>query len=105
VSQRLAIPRRVRLRGRSWRVRTSRTLWRDERAVGLCRKEEREILISASLTRREREVTLCHEILHALWPEGVCSAEDEERIIARLEEPFRALLLSGQVRAVPEEAR
>lgn len=101
--RRLAIPKSLTIKGKRWRVKVTRGLWKRERAIGLCEYEDREILLASTLDTYQRELTLIHEVLHALWPAGIVSSEDEERVIRGLERPLRDVLVSGQLAAVPEE--
>jgi hypothetical protein len=98
---RLAIPRRPRLRGRRWKVHRRKI---GGGLVGLCELETRRITIHPRQTRRTRELIYVHELLHAIFPAGVVSGEDEEAIILRLEEPLRRAVLDGALMPVPEEA-
>lgn len=100
--RRLTIPRRIVLGGRAWRVVRTRTLRRREGAVGLCDSDVLTIQIDSRQNRHERELTFVHELLHGLMGDAPLS-EAEERIVSRLEAPLHALLVSGQLVAVPVE--
>lgn len=100
--RRLVVPRRVVLGGKTWRVVRTRTLRRREGAVGLCEPDLRVIQVDARQTRLDRELTLVHELLHACLGDAPLD-EAEERIVSRLEAPLHALLVSGQLVAVPTE--
>lgn len=93
------LPRTLMLAGKRWRVRIVRDLVNDdgEDVEGLCFKERRVIMIDADQTPVERASTLVHEVIHALFPEGVVGYRTEERIVAALEAPILA--------ALPELAR
>jgi hypothetical protein len=99
--RRLAIPRRLVVGGRTWRIRQSRTLRRREGAVGLCNSDDLTIQIDPRQTRLDRERTFLHEVLHACL--GSRLDEAEERLVLRLEAPLHSLLISGQLVAVPDE--
>jgi Zn-dependent peptidase ImmA (M78 family) len=81
-----ALPTRLVLNGRPWRVRVVDGLEKREMAVGLCRRRSKTILIDAGQTEAEQRLTLAHEILHALWPVDVVGDVTEERIVGKLEE-------------------
>lgn len=103
---RIAIPRRVKLRGRWWSVRlTSRKRKRAEmRGLrGLCDLEARVIWIDANADRLEREVTYVHEVLHALFPPGVVAGDVEERIVSELEGPLAAAIAEGAFMISPPD--
>ena len=72
--------------------------------LGLCDDESHVITLDAAQGRRSLELTLCHEVLHAMVPPGVVPGEVEERIVRGMEAPLRSLLLSGVLVPVPEEA-
>jgi Zn-dependent peptidase ImmA (M78 family) len=71
--------------------------------LGLCDDETRTITLDAREPRVQRELTLVHEVLHALFPSGIVDGETEERIVRGMEAPTRALLMSGALVAVPDE--
>lgn len=107
MSRRLAIPRAIRIRGKTWRVRYTGKRAPKRRTMrgvlGESNAATRTIWLDGTIPRREQEVTLVHEVLHALVGED--SLPGEEAVIERLEGPLHALLLSGVLVAVPEEAR
>ncbi len=92
---RLRIPCRLRIRGRVWRVELvpDRPRARGGECWGLCEHATRTISIWAGLSRREREITYAHELLHAMT--GMLPGVDpaiEEHVIRQLAVPMRALL-------------
>ncbi len=96
---RLRIPRRLRIRGRIWTI----NLTREPPAIngaphrGTCDHRRRRIEVWRGLPRIEREVVFTHELGHALVGRPrPGQREIEERIVRRLEQPLRALLLSGR---------
>ncbi len=100
---RLRIPRRLRIRGRTWRVVFTRrppraAASRGKRCWGVCRHNRAVISIWAGLLRRQREETFAHEILHALAgpAPSLRDAAAEERIVARMAPALREVLLSGR---------
>jgi hypothetical protein len=107
-STRLAIPRRIRLRGKVYRVRYTRKLgdkmgggaWR-----GLCEPDTATIWIDPRQPREERERTFLHEVLHGLLPETYDPTDTtaEERIVTALEGPLHDLLLTRALAVVPAE--
>jgi len=103
---RIAIPRRVKLRGRWWHVRlTSRRRKRGEmRGLrGLCDLDTRTLWLDAKCARAERELTYVHEALHAIFPNGIVSEKIEERIIAALESPLASAIAEGAFLVAPDD--
>lgn len=97
---RLAIPRRLRIRGEAWRVvlTPDPPLVRGQACAGSCNHLRREIAIWRGLSRPRREVVFAHELVHALSGRRRSMAElaQEERVARRLAGPLRALLVSGR---------
>jgi Zn-dependent peptidase ImmA (M78 family) len=94
----LRIPRRVVIGGKRWSVKYVPDLAEKQGAVGLCERHRRTITLDASLTRGEQELTLVHELLHAVWPAGVVGDRTEERLIEKLEEAIHGLMTSKALR-------
>ncbi len=97
--RRLRIPRRLRIRGRVWRILLTpeEPEWCGRKCWGLTDHATRRILIWAGLPRRQLELTFCHELGHALA--GVGPPVDvlvEEAIIERMAPALRELLVSGR---------
>jgi hypothetical protein len=92
---RLPIPRRLRIRGRVWRVEIvpEPPTIRGVPHAGTCDHRRRRIEVWRGLPRFEREVTFAHELGHALVGRprpGQRSAE--ERVVERLAGPLREML-------------
>lgn len=102
---RIAIPRRVKLRGRWWSVRLTSKPKRAEMhgLRGLCDLDERAIWIDRSCGRPERELTYVHEVLHAIWPRGVVTHEAEEELISALERPLAEAIARGAFMISPPD--
>jgi Zn-dependent peptidase ImmA (M78 family) len=81
-----ALPTRLVLNGRPWRVRVVSDLERKRGVVGLCQRWKKTILIDGAQSDEEQRLTLAHELLHALWPVDVVADSTEERIVKKLEE-------------------
>lgn len=75
------------------------TAARDARA--LCDRTTRTIWLWRGLSAEERGLALVHELIHAMA--GLSDPEAQERLAERLEAPLHALLVSGQLVAVPTE--
>lgn len=61
----------------------------------MCFSDEKLILIDSSQPRKFQEITLVHEVLHALWSyylKGEVSDDVEERIVEGLDEGVHELL-------------
>lgn len=102
----IAIPRRVKLRGRWWSVKTtSRRRKREEMRglAGMCDLETRTIWLDAKGTRLERELTYVHEVLHAIWPRGEVTNEAEEKLILALERPLAEAIAEGAFMISPPD--
>lgn len=105
----LRIPAVVRLKRHPWSVIRGHGPNYKKGDLGGCEAEAREIYISPQHpSEREREKTLIHEILHALWPhrckfpdcgDDCPDCKEEERVIRKLEGPLRDLIASGQLGA------
>ncbi len=96
---RLRIPRRLRIRGRTWTVELTWEPPTIKRVPhrGTCDHRRRRIEVWRGLPRVEREVVFAHELGHALVGRPrPGQREIVERIVRRLERPLRVLLLSGR---------
>jgi hypothetical protein len=105
--ERLAIPRRLRLRGKTWTVRLARRVPAGDDGSpgpnrGLCDRTTCTIWIDRALPDPKRGETFIHEVLHALIGNDVEDEAQESAALA-LEGPLHELLLSGALVAVPEE--
>jgi hypothetical protein len=91
---RVVVPRRIKIRGRWWRVQRSTRLGKG--VWGDANPETRVIRLSSHLKGRDLGLTLIHEVLHACLPD---SAGDvlriEEALVRRLERPLKAVMESG----------
>lgn len=106
--RRLAVPRSLTIRGQRWRVRVAKRVPGDGRTEGenrgLSNHVTRTIWLARGLSEDDRGRTALHEILHASYGDPYEEdAEMVERVISRLEAPLHALLVSGQLVAVPVE--
>lgn len=84
---RLRIPRSIRLRGAIYRVRTSRSLNRLE-TMATFDEKSRTITLAHGLSLRQREEAFLHEVLHAVFPNGVVPSKVEESVVEGLDEPL-----------------
>jgi len=80
----MKIPRKVKIRKATWKVSINEDIERKHNAVGLCKYNAKEIILSPNQPRNELEETFMHEILHACWPEDECSQKLEEKIIRKM---------------------
>lgn len=87
----MKIPRKLKIRRSKWTVKFDDKIEQTEKAVGLCIRSTKQIFISPNQDRNEIEETFIHELLHACWPEDVCSDRLEEKIIA----PMAGILYSA----------
>ncbi len=106
-TSRLAIPRRIVVRGKAWSVRLTGPRKRAEmRGLrGLCDPERRTIWIDSKVSAMDQGVTLIHEIIHAALDGRGIPIQWEEAAAYGLEEALHSLVLSGSLVAVPEEVR
>lgn len=92
----LAIPRRLRISGREWRViltQEAPTLKPGRPLSGYCDYDAHELVIYAGQPRLKQELTFVHEVLHAMLGR---QRRYDEGVIRRLEGPLREVLLSGR---------
>lgn len=80
----MKIPRKLKIKRSTWSVSIDDSIEEKYNAVGLCKHSSKEIVISPDQTRNEMEETLLHEILHACFPNDVCSDRLEEKIVNKL---------------------
>jgi Zn-dependent peptidase ImmA (M78 family) len=85
----------MKIAGRAWTIKRVRHLFRDKGYYGLCDYSTRTILIDSSQSKELQDVTLLHELLHALWGyrlDGVVGDRTEERIVEGLDSDLHDLL-------------
>lgn len=57
----------------------------DEAMVGLCRFQSAEILIKSGISEQDKNITLLHEIMHAILAQlGFDEENDDEKLIKSL---------------------
>jgi hypothetical protein len=78
------IPKSVRIKKSKWKIILSDIKLDTKMYNGLCIHQSREILIDPNLPRNEIEETFIHELLHACFPDGICSYKKEEMIVTEL---------------------
>ena len=88
----MKIPKILKIRRSKWTVDFDETIEESYDAVGLCIRRSKRILISPNQTQAEIEDTLIHELLHASWPDGICSDRLEEAIVSKLSRVFLGVL-------------
>ena len=89
---RLRIPRTLRIAGERWRVVMVPGMKRDRGEVGFMDADKHLIEIDPGQSRVEIERTLVHEVLHVLWPAGICGSRAEERAICEMERPLHRVI-------------
>lgn len=82
----MKIPHKLKIRRSKWTVKFDDKIEQTEKAVGLCIRSTKQIFISPNQDRNEIEETFIHELLHACWPEDICSDRLEEKIVAPMAE-------------------
>ena len=95
------IPRSLRIGGIRWRVKFDDNLNEVNNANGICDRKNCIIFIDSSLSRQQAEVTLLHEILHAIcWQSGILEQIDcdaEEKVVNALAYPLHQVLLENKL--------
>jgi hypothetical protein len=90
----VAVPKRIKIRGRWWRVQRSTRLGKG--VWGDANPETRLIRLASHLKGRDLGLTLIHEVLHACLPDSSGDVlKIEEALVRRLEQPLAAVLKSG----------
>lgn len=80
----MKIPIKLKIRRSDWTIKFDKDIETTEKAVGLCIRDTKRILISPNQDRNEIEETFIHELLHACWPEDTCSHRLEEKLVERV---------------------
>lgn len=91
----LRIPKTFSLGGATWEV------WHgglDADNYGECDAFTKLIHLHPELPPRALARTFIHEVLHAAWPVGMTTDEQEDAIISKLEVPLLEAILSGAFR-------
>lgn len=71
---------------------------------GLTDPATRTIWIDRRVARRDRELTFCHELVHAMLDAvGGLHNDQEERVAYGIEGPLRGLVLAGVLTTTPDE--
>jgi Zn-dependent peptidase ImmA (M78 family) len=91
------IPRKLTIRGKTWTVKLRKGLQKRAHAVGLCEQHKKLISIDTGISRRDQELTLIHEILHAIWPTNIVGDRTEEKLIGQLEERLYEVLTKNKL--------
>ena len=103
--RRFFIPKSIKIRGRKWRIfiepETSKfrkevsggKTMAQERVLGWCYDEVREIHLSKELKGRRLEKIFSHELLHAMQPdEPFLSYAQDERVAMELGDPLAEVI-------------
>jgi hypothetical protein len=89
----MPLPTSIVVNGKTWTVELVDWLWRKRRQTGLCQRWRKRILVDcACQSEWEQGSTLWHEAVHAAFPQTICDADQEERIVKRLEWRLRNLV-------------
>lgn len=89
----LSIPRTLSIRGRRWRVVTKARIAVDGADCWAATDAERRVIeLAAGMDPDRAEAKFLHEALHAIWPPGVVSDEQEETLVGLLEEPLQDVI-------------
>lgn len=90
------IPNKMKIQGRTWRIRLRKGLERRTGDIGHCIRYSRTIDIDADLSQAEQEETLLHEILHAIFPDDIVGDRTEEKIVEALDGHLYAILVHNK---------
>jgi hypothetical protein len=94
--KRLVIPDQIKLNGRIWTVHMETTdRMKEEDLDGECIFTDRELHIRPRRSRKEREATYVHEVVHALLEDVNLDEKVEEKVVRGLEYSLREALLNG----------
>jgi hypothetical protein len=82
---------------RRWRVKQVKGLARRTGAVGLCDSDIRLIRIDAGISQKDKEITLLHEVLHAIFPYNLIGNEKEEKILTWIDTRLHAVIVKNRL--------
>lgn len=82
------IPKSLKIKHHKWKIifTDKKSKLNTKKYNGMCVHADKEILIDPKLSRNDKEETFWHELLHAIFPDDVCSNKKEERIVFALGE-------------------
>ena len=80
----MQIPKSFRFKKSRWTIDFGTKKLDTSKYRGICYLDKKQIFIDPELPRNEQEETVIHEVLHAVWPSGVCSDKMEEKIVEKL---------------------
>lgn len=94
---RVVIPKKMRIGGRIWRIKRSKTLQKRQGLLGVCVPDERYISIDCTQTVEQQHITFLHELLHAIFPQNIVGDKTEENIVSKLEEKLHNILVYNRI--------
>lgn len=100
------MPRTIRIGEDVWKVKQDYPLVHPKYGLsdGLCDFDAKTIWLSRRLSMKAKQETLLHELLHAVWPEGIVSHRVEEKIVHGIDEKLLKVILENKLGAVFTEA-
>lgn len=94
----MKIPTNIQINDSTWTIQLDAEIEKTHGAVGLCIYDLQKILISPNQDRNEIEETFIHELLHACFPDNVCSPKLEEKIVKQLSITLTKTLRDNKIR-------
>lgn len=93
----MEIPRKLTIRGATWKVRLVSGFAKRTGQWGLCNYSKQVITLDRGMSDHAMGVTFIHEVLHAIWPDGVVENEVEEKLINILDRRLFATLKKNKI--------
>lgn len=93
----MKIPRTLKIGGETWKIRLVTGFAKRTGKFGYCNPNIHTITIERDMTDHMVGVTFIHELLHAVWPEGLVEAEVEEKLVEILDSRLFAALKRSKI--------
>lgn len=90
----LHIPKRLKIGKSTWIIKKSNHNLNIKKYMGMCFYDTKVILLDGTLPRNELEDTYIHELLHAIFPRGICNNKKEEALIEAMSRPLLNIINS-----------
>jgi hypothetical protein len=92
----MRIPKSFKFKKSRWTIAFGTKKLDTSKYRGICYLDKKQIFIDPELPRNEQEETLVHELLHAVWPAGVCGEKMEEKLVEKLSRSLYEVLASNK---------
>ncbi len=89
---------KLRILGITYTVKEVSQINDDETLVGICRYQSAEILIKSGISEQDKNITLLHEIMHAILAQlGFDEENDDEKLIKSLSTALYLVLSENEL--------